>query len=80
MTELYERIPIEQLNLLRKMSIDDYIKFADKKKYKLNEIKEHYNQIIDYVKAHIKCKGVMKKVYKYSESSENGRLYGLFKI
>ena len=37
MTELYERIPTEQLNLLRKMSIDDYIKFADKKKYKLNE-------------------------------------------
>ena len=80
MTELYERIPIEQLNLLRKMSIDDYIKFADKKKYKINEIKDHYNQIMEYVKDHIKCKGVMKKVYKYSESSENGRLYGMSSI
>lgn len=61
MTELYERIPIENLTLLRKMTVDDYIRFANKTKYKLTEIKEHYNQIMDYVKAHIKCKGVMKK-------------------
>lgn len=80
MTELYERIPLQQLNLLRKMSLDDYLMFANKKKYKLNEIKEHYTLIMDYVKAHIKCKGVMKKVYKYSESSDNGRLYGINSI
>jgi hypothetical protein len=80
MTELYERIPTQQLNLLRKMSLDDYLMFANKKKYKLNEIKEHYTQIMDYVKAHIKCKGVMKKVYKYSESCDNGRLYGISSI
>lgn len=80
MTELYERIPLQQLNLLRKMSLDDYLMFANKKKYKLNEIKEHYTQIMDYVKAHIKCKGVMKKVYKYSESCDNGRLYGINSI
>jgi hypothetical protein len=80
MTELYERIPIERLTLLRKMTMDDYVRVANKTKYKLSEIKEHYNQIMDYVKAHIKCKGVMKKVYKYSESSNNGRLYGMSSI
>ena len=80
MTELYEHIPMEKLNLLRKMRLDDYIKFANKTKYKLNEIKVHYTQIMDYVKDHIKCKGKMKKVYKYSESSENGRLYGIHSI
>jgi len=80
MAELQERIPLDRLNLLRKMSLDDYIKFAGKKKYKLNEIKDHYAQIMDYVNAHIKCKGVMKKVYKYSETSESGRLYSVSSI
>ena len=80
MTELYERIPLEQLKLLNKISVDDYIKFANKKKYKVNEIKEHFKQIKSYIKDHIKCKGNMKKVYKYSESSQNGRLYGIHSI
>ena len=69
MTELYEKIPLEQLKLLNKISVEDYIKFANKKKYKVNEIKEHFKQIKSYIKDHIKCKGNMKKVYKYSESS-----------
>jgi len=80
MAELYERIPMDKLNALKKMSLDDYIKFANKTKYKMNEIKEHYKQIMDYIKDHIKCKGEMKKVYKYSESSQNGRLYGMNSI
>ena len=80
MAELYERIPIERLKLLNKMSIDDYIKFANKTKYKMNEIKEHYKLITKYVKDHLKCNGEMKKVYKYSESSQNGRLYGMNSI
>ena len=80
MTELYEKIPIDYLNLLNKMTIEDYIKFANKKKYKLNEIKEHFKQIRFYIKDHIKCKGNMKKVYKYSETSQNGRLYGIHSI
>jgi hypothetical protein len=80
MTELYERIPMDRLNLLRKLTLDDYVKLSNKTKYKLTEIKEHYNQIMDYVKSHIQCKGIMKKVYKYSESSSNGRLYGVSSI
>jgi hypothetical protein len=35
MTELTERIPIESLKLLQKMKLEDYCKFADKKKYKV---------------------------------------------
>ena len=76
MAELTERIPIETLKLLQKMKLEDYCKFADKKKYKVADIKEHYNQIMRYLKDHIKCNGEMKKVYKYSETSNNGRLYG----
>jgi len=76
MTEIYERIPLERLLLLKKMTIDNYCLLADKKKYKLGEIKVHYKQIMDYVKDHIKCKGEMKKVYKHTESCQNGRLYG----
>ena len=30
MTELYEKIPLEQLKLLNKISVEDYIKFANK--------------------------------------------------
>jgi len=33
-----------------------------------------------YLKDHIKCNGEMKKVYKYSETSNNGRLYGIHSI
>jgi len=80
MAELTERIPLKNLQLIRKMTLEDYIKFADKKKYKVADIKEHYNQIMDYVKGHIKCGGKMKKLYKHSESSNNGRLYGMNSI
>ena len=80
MAELTERIPIETLKLLQKMKLEDYCKFADKKKYKVADIKEHYNQIMRYLKDHIKCNGEMKKVYKYSETSNNGRLYGIHSI
>ena len=77
MTELNETIPIENLLLLSKMTIKDYTNFA---KYKPNEMIEHFSSIMDYVKDHIKCKGSMKKIYKYSESSKNGRLNGIHSI
>ena len=80
MAELTEKIPVDKLTLLNKMTVDDYIKLANKKKYKKNEIKDHFKQIKTYIKDHIKCKGEMKKVYKYSESSKNGRLYGVSSI
>jgi len=51
-----------------------------KKNTKKIEIKDHFKQIKSYIKDHIKCKGEMKKVYKYSESSKNGRLYGIHSI
>jgi hypothetical protein len=80
MAELTEKIPVDRLTLLNKMTVDDYIKLANTKKYKKNEIKDHFKQIKSYIKDHIKCKGEMKKVYKYSESAKNGRLYGVNSI
>lgn len=75
-TQLTERIPLKLLHKISRLSLDDYISIANKKKYKLNEVKEHYKYIMDYVKNHIKAKGEMVKLYKHSETSNNGRLYG----
>ena len=80
MAQLTEKIPLDRLTLLNKMTVDDYIKLANTKKYKKNEIKDHFKQIKSYVKDHIKCKGEMKKVYKYSENAKNGRLFGVNSI
>ena len=63
MAELFEKISLDRLTLLNKMTVDDYIKLAYTKKYKKNEIKDHFKQIKSYIKDHIKCKGEMKKVY-----------------
>ena len=56
MAELVEKIPLDRLTLLNKMTLDDYIKLANKKKYKKNEIKDHFKQIKSYIKDHIKCR------------------------
>ena len=80
MTEVMERIPFERLELLSRMTLDDYVRFSNKTKYKITEIKEHFLCIQAYIRNHIQCKGVMKKVYKYSEQFENGRLYGVHSI
>lgn len=74
--ELYEQIPLDQLNLLNRMTVDTYLKYADKKKYKLKEVKEHFALIKKYIRNHIKCDGNMKKLYKHSERGKKGRLYG----
>ena len=71
---------MERLQLLSKLSLEDYIKVANKKKYKMNEIKDHFKLIKSYIKDHIKCGGIMKKVYKYSESKQQGRMYGIHSI
>ena len=34
MAELFEKIPVDRLTLLNKMTVDDYIKLANTKKYK----------------------------------------------
>lgn len=78
--ELVENIDMNLLTKLNRMSLGDYMKFVDKKTYKVSEIKEHFQYIKEYIKAHIKCGGKMKKLYKYSEHSQNGRLYGVNSI
>ena len=46
MAELTEIIPLENLKLLSRMTLQDYTNFANKKKHKMNDIKEHYKQIM----------------------------------
>ena len=74
--ELIEKIPIERLELLNHLDLNTYIHLADLKKYKKEEVKQHFKLIKGYVSNMLKCKGDMKKVYKHSEKSQKGRLYG----
>ena len=73
--ELIEKIPIERLELLNRLDLNTYIHLADLKKYK-KEVKQHVKLIKSYISNMIKCKGEMKKLYKHSEKSDKGRLYG----
>ena len=61
---------------IRRLNIDTYMKVADLKEYKKNEVATHFRKIKDYIKDMIKAKGEMKKLYKNSEASDKGRLYG----
>ena len=75
-TQLTERIPLKLLVKLSNITLNDYIEMADKKKCKISEMKANFKFIMDYIRNHFKAKGEMVKLYKYSESSQNGRLYG----
>jgi len=71
-----EKIPLELLMNIRKLNLDSYMKIADLKEYKKKEVVAHFRKIKDYIKDMIKAKGEMKKLYKHSEASDKGRLYG----
>jgi hypothetical protein len=51
MAELFENIDMHLLTQLNRMSLGDYMKFADKKQYKQSEIKEHFYYIKEYLKS-----------------------------
>tara|TARA_R110002096_G_scaffold74097_2_gene175469 strand:+ start:221 stop:2347 length:2127 start_codon:yes stop_codon:yes gene_type:complete len=70
-----EKIPINRLKNLRRLNLETYMKLADLKEYKKNEVIAHFRQIKNYIKDMIKAKGEMKKLYKHSEASDKGRLY-----
>jgi len=61
---------------IRRLNLDSYMKVADLKDYKKKEVVAHFRKIKDYIKDMIKAKGEMKKLYKHSEASDKGRLYG----
>ena len=75
-----EKVPIERLQLLNHLDLKTYISLAQEanptKKYKNEEIKEHFKQIKQYLKNMIKVKGEMNQLYKHSEKSNKGRLFG----
>jgi len=70
-----EKIPLERLQKLNKLTCDEYMKLVDKKEYKKADIKAHFKQIKQYVRNMIKAKGEMKMLYKYSEKGDKGRLF-----
>ena len=71
-----EKIPLKRLKLINRLSLDSYISLIGKTTYKKCEIKEHFRLIKTYIKDMIRAKGEMKKLYKHSEASDKGRLYG----
>ena len=81
---LTEKIPLERLQLLNHLDLKTYISLAQEanptKKYKNEEIKEHFKQIKQYIKNMIKAKGEMNQLYKHSEKSNKGRLFGTTSI
>jgi hypothetical protein len=80
MIEVTERIDLDKLNLLNNLTIGHYISISDKKKYNINEVQKHFDKIKSYLSNHIKSQGKMIKLYKHSERSSNGRLYGVDSI
>ena len=60
--EVIEKIPIERLELLNRLDINTYIHLADLKKYKKEEVKQHFKLIKGYVSDMLKSKGEKKKV------------------
>ena len=71
-----EKIPLPLITNIRRLNLDSYLKVADLKEYKKKEVVAHFRKIKDYIKDMIKAKGEMKKLYKHSEASDKGRLYG----
>ena len=65
-----EKVPIERLQKLNKLTCDIYAQLADKKDYKKCDIKAHFKLIKQYIKNMIRAKGEMKLLYKYSEKGD----------
>ena len=57
MAELTEKISLDRLTLLNKMTLDDYIKLANKKKYKKMRLKTTLNKSNPTLKTILNVKG-----------------------
>ena len=57
MAELTEKIPVDRLTLLNKMTVDDYIKLANTKKYKKMKSKITLNKSNPTLKTILNVKG-----------------------
>ena len=75
--ELIERVPIERLQFLDKMSYATFKQHTGKCKTE-KERKEYYEQFKSYCRGAIKTKGITKRIYSYSERVKEfsgGRLF-----
>ena len=45
-----EKIPLPLLMKIRRLNLDSYMKVADLKEYKKNEVAAHFRKIKDYIK------------------------------
>lgn len=75
--ELIERIPLERIQFLSKMSYSTFKTYTNKYKTE-KERKEYYEQFKSFCKVVIKTKGVTKRIYAYTEKSPDlvgGRLF-----
>ncbi len=77
-----EKIDLGKLNLLDRLDVATYLKvksnLGNPKNYTQKDLKEHVKLIKLYVKNAIKCKGKVKHLYHYSETtpeSKGGRLF-----
>lgn len=76
-----ERIPLERLEHLNRMTLDyycDLVSSHNNKKYNKKETQTHFNEVKKYIKNHIKSKGSVKCLYALSKSTEvneGGRLF-----
>lgn len=75
--ELIERLPLNRLNLLKKISLKEFKKLTPNCKNDKDRA-EYYNSFKRYVHSHIRCKGEMKMLYKHTDTTrlgEGGRLF-----
>ena len=75
--ELVERLPLNRLNLLKKISLKEFKKLTPNCKNDKDRA-EYYNSFKRYVHSHIRCKGEMKMLYKHTDATrigEGGRLF-----
>lgn len=72
---LIEKIPVEDLNLLKRLNVDEYMRLNKKNKdYTNAEVKQHFNIITNYIDNHLKNGGIVEKEYK--QKNGKGRFYG----
>jgi len=77
-----ERIPIERLKLLNRIDYGLFKKLTPKCKSDA-ERKIYFKTVKNFIADHIKCKGIMKALYKYTDltpAGESGRLYSGYSI
>ena len=75
--ELTERIPLERLELLNKLTFAEFTKLSSKCKNEKDR-EDYFKQVKKYIINLIKCKGDMKMLYKFTDKTPKGETGRLF--